>query len=143
MAIVAGAALLVVFVLLALGAFWLAGRSSVESSEPATTETSYAVTVGLDRLQAGCAQLTEGRDGAEICLDGSGGPMVIGVDAFQPRSDLTVLGGSGDTVTLTVDADGTVRAELSGRITESPIIITGTLADGGPATVTFALTGQD
>lgn len=119
----------------------LAATLLVRASQAGSTTSSVEeVTLGLEGLTSGCLELAQPGHDASVCLDDDNEALRLDVSHFQPGSNLTVTGSTGDNVVLSVDADGTAQVELGANLRSAPIVVSGVLTDGRQAVVTVELT---
>ncbi len=107
------------------------GRESIQSIEEAT--------IGLEGLTPGCLEFTQAGPNASVCVNRSEDALALEISGFQPGSELTATGSTGESVAMLVDVDGTLQSELGGVVRAAPVLILGALADGRPSAVTVEL----
>lgn len=123
--------------LVAVGGVFLIGTILLRAFDSTVDEVRYDVEAGIELgdVEAGCINLGETALDGEVCLTMVDGELEVQVAGFQPGSDLTVTGSDGDSLVVSVDADGGHTSRLSGAITDGPVTVSGTLADGRSAGV--------
>ena len=118
---------------LAVGA-WLVVRSTVEVG-PVDVASAPADQVVLTDSGSSCVVRQNGPSNDELCIVANGEAVAIRASGLQPGSVATVTGEGGDTLNLTVDPDGSLDADVGGKIAGTDFSVSGLWADGEPAAV--------